>query len=96
MDDNILTQLNFQLNKFKEDRSGINKNIEQLTTEKNLTHESMIKLQEKHENLIIDISKATQAMNNLDLTIDKLQEGYNNLIESGEFLMTIIENHSKN
>ena len=91
MEQNILAILELKLKEFNEKNNNLLEDIKKLTNEKAETEKSISDLQIKKGDLTKNINQKTKIAEDLNKMINEIQEGYQNLIESGECLMNIIK-----
>jgi prefoldin subunit 5 len=63
--------------------------------EKEQTSKSILELQEKNVSLMSQIESSNSEIETLELTITEIQTGYDNLLETGEFLMQLVNTNKK-
>ena len=60
---------------------------------KDLNCATIIELQEKNINLSTQIDSSKEEVESLENTIGEIQSGYDNLLETGEFLMKLVNSN---
>jgi chromosome segregation ATPase len=95
MTSNILTTLHVNLEEFKQRKLAIERKVNEQKFEKEQTSKSILALQEKNISLISQIESSNSEIETLELNITEIQTGYDNLLETGEFLMQIVNTNKK-
>jgi chromosome segregation ATPase len=95
MSSNILTTLHVNLEEFKQRKLAIERKVNEQKFEKEQTSKSILALQEKNISLISQIESSNSEIETLELNITEIQTGYDNLLETGEFLMQLVNTNKK-
>ena len=90
---NILTSLHANLEEFKQKKIEIHSKMQELTTEKELNEKNISELQTINISLTSKIKLSTDEYEALENTIGEIQSGYDSLLETGEFLMKLVNSN---